>query len=376
MTQCLQVEQKYREDFQDLNTYPQIEDLSTYPFQMNEKEFSIINARTGLFENIHKYNTHQNKWRSQRTGCHYSFPFDTNAFDKTNQILYLLELSRRQCKLNEPAYVSLISLNLIKKDYVRDRIQFPFNVDRLASKAIIIENKLFITADYYVKSEAKYKLGIFEVEMIDNKINRYSSSYSVGLYADYLDWQFISSAPIPIKDNFQLLYNNRNNCLIFIGDSLLTFNLATDAWSTLETSLPQRISYSFCTLAVQNIYILIFGGVYNPNPIYSLTREISQAIYVYDLQKNKLTKSSVICPKASRYMGIVMYTPKQNELTVFGYMRNQWANNEMSGDRFPPRYLLNIIGGYFNEEYAYILDMKNEKQYKINVFDIIYSASY
>ncbi len=125
---------------------------------------------------------------------------------------------------------------------------------------------------------------------------------------------------------------------------------------------------------MQNIYILIFGGVYNPNPISSLNVKISQAIYVYDLKKNKLTKSSFICPKASRYMGIVMYTPKQNELTVFGYMRYQWVNHEMSNDRFPPHYLLNIIGGYFNEQYAYILDMQNETQYKINVFDIIYSA--
>ncbi len=64
-------------------------------------------------------------------------------------------------------------------------------------------------------------------------------------------------------------------------------------------------------------------------------------------------------------------TPLQNELIVFGYIRIQWSNKIMKNLYFLPNYLIKIIEYYYCQQNVYLLDMKNETQYKISVFDLI-----
>ncbi len=399
-----QIKQNYA---QDLKCYPHIQSLAEhdtfhqlrscamvskstkaiYPFALNEQEFIIINAHkwqfggSFIFENIQKYNICENQWITQHTGSHYNFPFDVSGFDKNNKIIYLLELCKPRVEfhstdprsLTDPDYVSLIQLNLITKQYVRDKIEFACNtIYELASKAIIIDNKLFVTAWYNDKTDQnRFKLGIFNCIMIDKKINRYDNKYATSVFADFLKWELYSSTAK--LDDFELLYYKKNNSLLLISSRLVSFNLKSREWIILLPTLPlsgqKYYQHSFCCLTANNRYILMMGGNFWNQNNNSCTH--SDQIHVYDLKTNNLTKSQCICPNISRFMGIMVNTPIQNNLIVFGYIRMQWSNKIMTNLYFLPNYLIKIIGYYYCQQNVYLLDMKNQTQYKISVFDII-----
>ncbi len=371
---------------QFLTNYPKIDTIdencmrTIYLYSLDEKKIILINGRKDKFSHTKKYygtreyQITNNKWGIVPSSCHYNFSFDCIAFNQTEQIIYFMELCTQDLSLNQSIqYVYLISLNLRdQKAFTRDRIDFPYHVNKLPSQAFCIDNKLIITANYidFKKSFSKYQLGIFSYDLIRIEINRYHNTY----YRYHQNWNLIAS--VSIEHDFKLLYNKNNHCLLFIGgcrynklQSLISFDLTTQIWTTLERSLPPGIQHSFCILARKNQYIIMLGGSYWDK--YSLSQSYSTKIYCYHLKTKKLSQSLLCCPFPSAYIGIVIDTPARDYLTVCAYIRYHWTKNNMMNFLFPPNDVLHIIRGYYESEYVYLFHEDSETQHRMNIFDII-----
>eukprot|EP01084_Bolivina_argentea_P118415 210116_1 len=96
---------------------------------------------------------------------------------------------------------------------------------------------------------------------------------------------------------FATIYNHKNNCLLFFGgivcgglpqlrvslvDYILEFNMKNKQWNKLPISLPTKMDCMCCTMAINNKYILLFGGLrgYERNSCVST----SDNIYVYSMK--------------------------------------------------------------------------------------------
>eukprot|EP01084_Bolivina_argentea_P003529 6639_1 len=174
--------------------------------------------------------------------------------------------------------------------------------------------------------------------------------------------------------DFGVIYNKKSNSLLLFGgyvcsdrtfsDSILCINLKTKKLNKLPVSLPQKIANVHCTMAIRNRYVLIFGGITSKFPdVYS------DNIYIYCMGSKTLRISSVKCPSKSMFKAITVNNEGKDEKTVFGYMRKQWNVCDIEDHSFPPFYLLKLIHSYYLNEIVYLLDISNNKHYKMSTLD-------
>eukprot|EP01084_Bolivina_argentea_P107832 192768_1 len=99
--------------------------------------------------------------------------------------------------------------------------------------------------------------------------------------------------------SFAILYNHTNNCLLLFGgydwdnrdyvDYILEFNMNTKQWNKLSVSLPIQMDRICCTMAINNKYVLLFGGRDNNwNKL--------DDIYIYSLKYKTIKESKIKCP--------------------------------------------------------------------------------
>eukprot|EP01084_Bolivina_argentea_P059144 107954_1 len=107
-------------------------------------------------------------------------------------------------------------------------------------------------------------------------------------WSDYSIWKFNFQTEPMIKfsnfynyqnrTNFGMIYNSKNNCLLLFGgycwnkrrgrnyvdgddtDDILEFNITTKQWNKIPVSLPRKTFDIACTMAINNEYVLLFGG--------------------------------------------------------------------------------------------------------------------
>eukprot|EP01084_Bolivina_argentea_P107833 192770_1 len=120
--------------------------------------------------------------------------------------------------------------------------------------------------------------------------------------------------------SFAILYNHTNNCLLLFGgydwdnrdyvDYILEFNMNTKQWNKLSVSLPKKTTDMCCTMAINNKYILLFGG-YKSGIYYD-------DIYIYSLKHKTLRQSKIKCPSKSDFSAITINNNIKDEMIVFG----------------------------------------------------------
>eukprot|EP01084_Bolivina_argentea_P220702 373989_1 len=277
---------------------------------------------------ICKYNINTDKW-TKINGCNdiENIPAFSAAVDTKNQVLFL----------SYKGYVTQIHLN--NGNIHKNTYNVEANYVSGSSRSIIINNSLFVVGGIFNKtilkwnSESQNKTLVKVCDMYD-KINMYGFEM---VYAN--------------KYNYLLLFGARDGYFNYMN-YILEFNMKTKQWNKLSLSLPQRVSSICCTMAINNKYVLIFGGFH-----------AYDNIYIYSLQHKTLKQSKIKCPSESTFCAITVNDNVKDEKLTFGYVRNQWKVCDMN-HYFPPYYLLKLIHSYYLNEFVYLLDKRRKKHYK------------
>eukprot|EP01084_Bolivina_argentea_P289891 497868_1 len=175
--------------------------------------------------------------------------------------------------------------------------------------------------------------------------------------------------------DFGMVYNDKQNCLLIFGgydvsdgfgfsDYILEFNITTKQWNKMPVSLPKPMARPGCTMAINNTYVLLFGG-HEWSHDY---KGCCDDIYMYSIKKKTIQKSNIKCPSKSSYSCITVNDNIKDEKLVFGYVRDQWKMCSIDDHYFPPCYLLKIMHSFYLTEFVYCLA---EKHYKISTLDIV-----
>eukprot|EP01084_Bolivina_argentea_P031173 57705_1 len=116
------------------------------------------------------------------------------------------------------------------------------------------------------------------------------------------------------------------------------------------------MSYISCTMAINNKYVLLFGGWDYHNGVNC------DDIYIYSLKHKTLKLAKMKCPSKGKFYAITINNIIKDEKLTFGYVRNQWKICNMN-HYFPPYYLLKLIHSYYLNEFVYLLDSMCYKVY-------------
>ena len=104
-------------------------------------------------------------------------------------------------------------------------------------------------------------------------------------------------------------------------------------WQLLDTKMPKGLGVFGCTIAVNDKYVLIFGG-------WQGCSFYTDDIWVYSVKNKTFRKSSINCPEKGRYQAFTVNDKQKDETAVFGFIRNEWKLLEIPDHLFPPHYLM------------------------------------
>ena len=96
-------------------------------------------------------------------------------------------------------------------------------------------------------------------------------------------------------------------------------------------------------------------------------------IWIYSVGDKTFHRSNIICAMTGPSETFTINDKKNDEMTVFGYVRNEWKLSDISDQLFPPRYLIKMIQTYFLNEYVHLIDIFSG-HWKCDVFDIMYAC--
>ncbi len=311
----------------------------TVPNGIDMNNYIAINW--GKINDIYKYNTDTDKW-NKIDGCN-------AALDVKKHLWFsaALDVKKHLLYLSNKYYVTQIQLNsgnIIFKNTNNIETNYPSR----SSKSIILNDSLFIIGGYYNKLILKWN----------------SESETVTKFSDMYNKMRIGI--------FGLINNHKNNCLLLFGgcngnndesvDYILEFNMNTKQWNKLEVTLPQKMSYISCTMAINNKYVLLFGG-WDGERCYD-------DIYIYSLKHKTIRQSKMKCPSKSVFEAITVNNNIKDEKLTFGYIRKEWKICNIN-NYFLPYYLLKLIHSYYLNEYVYLLDKRTKKHCKISTLHIV-----
>ena len=151
-------------------------------------------------------------------------------------------------------------------------------------------------------------------------------------------------------------------------DEINEYDIINDKWSKFEITLPRAMMIDGAALVLKQQFIILFGGV--------ISSGVDDAnhidnIWIYSVRDKKFTESKMKCPWKMGGKVLAMNNPKDDEFTVFGYIRSQWRECRIHDQLFPPRYLIKIMNKYYLNEWIHLIDKISSKHWKINVSDII-----
>ena len=119
-------------------------------------------------------------------------------------------------------------------------------------------------------------------------------------------------------------------------------------------------------VSVQNQqFVLLIGGYH--------ALEFTNSIWIYSLKAETFKESKIKCPGDRGGKAFVINYPKNDELSVFGYIREQWNISGIDDCLYPPRYLIKIINRYYLNEWIHFIN-KDGAHWKIDVLHIIDNA--
>eukprot|EP01084_Bolivina_argentea_P055447 101656_1 len=238
-----------------LNSCPKIGYIHI-PSGVDKNNYIAIDSNAGCskINCIHKYDIDSDKWSKIDGLNNLNMARFSAALNVKDQILFL---SRNN-------YLTQIQLKNNNINHYNHNIEIPKLIPYPStSKSIIRKNALFIVGgcdnNLMLKWDSQNKTFTKFVDMYNRM--------DCGL--------------------FGTIYNNKNNKLLLFGgydftnrvcmDTILEFNTKTKQWNKLQVSLPKQIDSMCCTIAINNKYVLLFGGEDNNFVYYD-------HIYVYSLK--------------------------------------------------------------------------------------------
>ena len=125
----------------------------------------------------------------------------------------------------------------------------------------------------------------------------------------------------------------KDNILIFGGsidghslDDIHRYNILENEWKTLNVKLPVPLDAFGCTAVMNEQYVIILCGSSSDQ---ESSMKKSDDIYIYSVDDQTITKSSIKCPVQRDCLSVTMCDQKRNEMTVIGYVREQWKLTEI-----------------------------------------------
>ena len=169
----------------------------------------------------------------------------------------------------------------------------------------------------------------------------------------YYFWRYVFRI-FPESFGFHRLISLRNNLFMFGGydrdkheylDTIYQCNTKEMKWSKLDIKMPKQLYLFGCTTAINDKYVLIFGG-------YS-GHYHSDDIYILSLLTKRFTKSQIKCPTKSKFEAITTNDRYRDELAVFGFVRSSWQSSQIPDHYFPPHYMLSLMHSYYLMEFVH-----------------------
>ena len=180
---------------------------------------------------------------------------------------------------------------------------------------------------------------------------------------------------------FGLIKVNTRNMILLMGgmeggsnqyakDCILSYNISTKVWNVLDIKLPVGLSHFGYALTFCQRYVILLGGRTKRDKIIidkkekkklNKKRNMSESIYILDLQEMIIRTSMVVCPhKSERYHAIIMSNEEKRNLIPFGFVKSIWKTEIFKAMRFPPDYIIRLILSYFMYESLHLLETGNE----------------
>ena len=156
---------------------------------------------------------------------------------------------------------------------------------------------------------------------------------------------------------------------LFLSDKLCEYDIQNDKWNELKIRLPDGMCAFRCTSVINQQYILLFGA---------LTMGMRQNkdlddIWIYSFGDKTFHRSNIKYPMRGYLKAFTINDKENDEMMVFGYMRNEWKLSDLAGHLFPPRYLIKMIQTYFLNEYVHLTHLPTGLHWKCDVFEIVHA---
>ena len=177
-----------------------------------------------------------------------------------------------------------------------------------------------------------------------------------------------------MKD-FNIAYHRliqlRDKLLLFGGTTMnshdiaeiVQYDIKSNKWSKLDRSMPVKLGLFAATAVLNGQYVITFGG-------YSQCDETDD-IWIYSVQDKEFRKSKIRSAITGNCQAFTINNKDKDEKAVFGYIRAEWNESEISDNLFPPRYLIRIINRYYMNEWVHLWSTNYQQHCRINVFDIL-----
>ena len=98
------------------------------------------------------------------------------------------------------------------------------------------------------------------------------------------------------------------------------YNIIENAWSKIDCQLPVPLNGFGCTAVLNGQFVVLFGGESHDTA--------QDDIYIYSTRDQIFTKSNIKCPAKADYQAFAICDRKRDELSTFGFMRDEWRKCE------------------------------------------------
>eukprot|EP01084_Bolivina_argentea_P057266 104655_1 len=253
----------------ELSSYPRPDlDLDvTIPAEVNRNNYIVIHqVAQNKACGFHKYNIDTDTWNKIDVFPEQNISFNSASLDVKKQILFLWDpCSMTQIQLSDNRITNITKNNHITECAIQNKFMRP--------DSIVIKNSLFLVGakNSILKWDSKTKI-----------LTKYDDMYNKSEISEC-----------------GMIYNNKTDTLLLFGgfdwvndyniDYILQYHIQKKEWNKLPISLPYVMGFVGCTMAINNKYILLFGGTnYNSDVYYD-------NIYIYSLKHKTIRESQIKC---------------------------------------------------------------------------------
>ena len=171
---------------------------------------------------------------------------------------------------------------------------------------------------------------------------------------------------------------NANKMMVFGGydesgnatDQVCEYDAMDRKWRKLGVTLPGPLYNMGCATAVNDQYVLIFGGKKPGTGFFNAYASAqTDDILIYSVRHQFFRKSSTKCPTKFKCQAIAVNDKMRDETCVFGFVRDTWQLKEIDDAIYPPRYLIKLIHKFYLNEYIHLFS--GWDHWRMDVFDIL-----